>query len=167
MRFDRYRIKHTIIVMGLIIALILLGLILLFAEILLIPGIGIAGFLGIASMGGACYYAYVDYGLTACLITSAVVVVVLALMLVWVLREKTWKRMTLDTNITAKAVVPEISVEVGDKGRSTTRLAPMGTARFEDSMVEVTSAEGIINPGVEVEVVAIDGIKVFVSPIEK
>ena len=41
--------------MGFIIVLILVGLVLIFAEILLIPGIGIAGVLGLLSMGGSCF----------------------------------------------------------------------------------------------------------------
>ena len=36
--------------MGFIITLILVGLVLIFAEILLIPGVGVAGILGILSM---------------------------------------------------------------------------------------------------------------------
>lgn len=151
--------------MGLVITLILLGLILLFAEILLIPGIGVAGILGVLSMGGSCYYAFYEYGTTAGLITTAVVLTVLALLLFWVLRAGTWKKMTLDTNITAKAVVPEIDVAAGDRGVSVTRLAPMGTARFGNSPLEVTAVEGIIGPGAEIEVVAVDGIKIFVRKV--
>ena len=39
--------------MGLIITLILVGLVLILAEILLIPGVGVAGVLGLLSMGGS------------------------------------------------------------------------------------------------------------------
>ena len=48
--------------MGFIITLILVGLVLIFAEILLVPGVGIAGVLGLLSMGGSCYYAFYEYG---------------------------------------------------------------------------------------------------------
>jgi membrane protein implicated in regulation of membrane protease activity len=41
----------------------------------------------------------------------------------------------------------------------------MGTARFGDLRLEVTAREGIIDPGVEVEVVEVDGIKVYVSAV--
>ena len=37
--------------MGFIITLILVGLVLIFAEILLIPGVGVAGVLGLLSIG--------------------------------------------------------------------------------------------------------------------
>ncbi|MBE6241364.1 MAG: serine protease [Bacteroidales bacterium] len=148
--------------MGLIISLIILGLVLLFAEILLIPGIGVAGILGVISMAVACYLAFVNYSLATGLIVLAVILVILILMLIWVLRAKTWKRMSLDTNIDSKAVVQRINLAVGDRGVALTRLAPMGNARFDDEIVEVTSLEGIIPPGTEVEVVMLEGIKVTV-----
>lgn len=151
--------------MGLIITLILVGLILLFAEILLIPGVGIAGILGLLSMGGSCAYAFVEFGNQTGAVVTAVVVVLIVALTIWVLRAKTWKRLTLETNIDAKAVVPEVLVTIGDRGRSTTRLAPMGMARFGDSTIEVTSFEGIIDSGTEVEVTAIEDYKIYVKQI--
>lgn len=151
--------------MGLIITLILVGLILLFAEILLIPGVGIAGILGLLSMGGSCAYAFVEFGNQTGAVVTAVVVVLIVALTIWVLRAKTWKRLTLETNIDAKAVVPEVLVTIGDRGRSTTRLAPMGMARFGDSTLEVTSFEGIIDSGTEVEVTAIEDYKIYVKQI--
>lgn len=153
--------------MALIISLIIIGLALLFAEILLIPGVGLAGILGVISMGGSCYFAFADYGMTTGLVVLAIILLILILMMVWVLRAKTWKRMSLDTNIDSKAVALEIPVSVGDKGVTMTRIAPMGNARFGDKSVEVTSFEGIINSGVEVEVVSVDGMKVVVKSTVK
>ena len=151
--------------MGLIITLILVGLVLMFAEILLIPGVGVAGVLGLLSMGGSCYYAFSEFGNFTGGVATAVDTVLLVGLTIWVLRAKTWKRLTLDTNINAKAVVPEVSVAVGDRGRAATRLAPMGMARFADSSLEVTSMEGIVDSGVEVEVVAIEDNKIFVKQL--
>ena len=62
-------------VMGFIITLILVGLILIFAEILLVPGVGIAGILGLLSLGGSCFYAFTQIGTTAGTIVTAVNVV--------------------------------------------------------------------------------------------
>jgi membrane-bound ClpP family serine protease len=149
--------------MGLVITLIILGLMLLFAEILIIPGVGVAGILGLLSMGGSCAYAFMEIGQTAGIVVTAVNAIMIALLTVWVLRAKTWKRFALETNIDAKAVVPEVDVVPGIKGVSITRLAPMGMARFGDLRLEVTAREGIIDPGVEVEVVEVDGMKVYVT----
>ena len=149
--------------MGLVITLIILGLLLLFAEILIIPGVGVAGILGLLSMCGSCVYAFMEIGKTAGIVVTAVNVVMMLLLTIWVLRAKTWQRLALNTNIDTKAVVPEVNVVPGAKGVSITRLAPMGMVRFGDMKLEVTAREGIIDPGVEVEVVEVEGIKVYVT----
>lgn len=149
--------------MGLIITLILLGLLLVLAEILLIPGVGIAGVLGLLAMGGSCAYAFMEMGNMTGIIVTSVNAVLLVALIIWVLRAQTWKRLSLETNIDSKAVVPEVEVSVGDKGRSVTRLAPMGTVRFGDNSLEVTSMEGLIDPGMDVQVVAIEDAKIYVS----
>jgi membrane-bound ClpP family serine protease len=149
--------------MGLVITLIILGLVLMFAEVLLIPGVGIAGILGISSMAGSCVYAFMEMSQTAGIVVTIVNAVLLLLISIWVLRAKTWQRFALETNISSKAIVPEAEVVVGAVGVTVTRLAPMGTARFGDLRIEVTAREGMIDPGVEVEVVEIDGIKVYVT----
>lgn len=149
--------------MGLIISLILIGLVLIFAEVLLIPGVGIAGILGLLSMGGSCYYAFVEFGTTTGVIVTAVNVFLIVAFTIWMLRAKTWKKLTLNTNIDSKAVVPEVAVEVGQEGRTVTRLAPMGAARFGNNVLEVTSFQGMIDSGVDIKVVAIDGTKVYVD----
>ena len=149
--------------MGLIITLILLGLLLVLAEILLIPGVGIAGVLGLLAMGGSCAYAFMEMGNMTGIIVTSVNAVLLVVLIIWVLRAQTWKRLSLETNIDSKAVVPEVEVSVGDKGRSVTRLAPMGTVRFGDNSLEATSMEGLIDPGMDVQVVAIEDAKIYVS----
>lgn len=152
--------------MGLIISLILVGLILLLAEILIIPGVGVAGILGILSVAGSCYYAFYEFGnLTGGIVTgvSALLLVILSF---YVLRSKTWKRMSLETSIDSKAVSEESSiVSVGDCGKTLTRLAPMGTARFGDNVVEVKALEGMVDPGADVEIVMIEDNRIYVRVV--
>lgn len=152
--------------MGFVITLILVGLVLIFAEILLIPGVGVAGILGLLSMGGSCFYAFNQIGETAGYIVTAVNVVLIVALTVYVLRAKTWKRLSLETNIDAKAVEGVPAVSVGDRGRTVTRLAPMGTVRFDDEAVEVKALEGMIDPAVDVEVVLVEDGKIYVRPVD-
>lgn len=150
--------------MGLIITLILVGLVLILAEILLIPGVGVAGVLGLLSMGGSCYYAFYEFGSLTGGIVTGVNALLIVLTLIYVLRAKTWKRMSLNTNIDSRAVEDEASyISVGDTGSAITRLAPMGTVRFGDRTVEVKALEGIIDPGSKVSVVMIEDRKIYVS----
>lgn len=151
--------------MGLLISLIIIGLLLLFAEILLIPGVGVAGILGLLSLGGSCFYAFNQMGSTAGAIVTAVNVLLVVALSIYVLRAKTWKRLTLDTNINSKAVPSDLDVEVGDRGVTITRLAPTGSARFSGLIVEVKALEGLLDPGVDVEVVLIEEGKIYVRPV--
>jgi membrane-bound ClpP family serine protease len=152
--------------MGFIITLILVGLVLIFAEILIIPGVGIAGILGLLSMGGSCFYAFHEHGNTYGTVVTAINIVLVVALSIWVLRAKTWKRMSLETNIDSKAVPSESStICVGDQGKTLTRLAPMGSARFGDSVVEVKALEGMLDPNVAVEVVLIEDNKIYVKPL--
>ena len=154
--------------MGFIITLIFVGLVLIFAEILLIPGVGIAGVLGLLSMGGSCFYAFSEFGTTTGIIVSVVNAVLIVALTIWVLRAKTWKRMSLETNIDSKAVSSEPSmISVGDQGKTLTRLAPMGSARFGNYVVEVKALEGMFDPDVLVEVVLIEDNKIYVKPLRE
>lgn len=150
--------------MGLIITLILVGIVLMIAEILLIPGIGVAGILGLLSMGGSCWYAFYEFGNLTGGIVIGVTAVVLVAFAVVVLRAKTWKRMTLNTTIESKVNQLTVELSVSDKGRTVTRLAPMGSARFGDEIVEVKALEGMIDPNVDVEICMIEDGKIYVVP---
>lgn len=154
--------------MGFIIVLILVGLVLIFAEIMLIPGIGVAGILGLLSMGGSCFYAFNQMGNTTGAIVTAVNALLLVALSVWVLRAKTWKKFTLNTNIDSKAIdMTGESLAVGDCGKTITRLAPMGTAIIRDKAYEVKALEGMMDPGADVEVVLIEDNKIYVKPVSK
>lgn len=152
--------------MGFIITLILVGLVLILAEILLIPGVGVAGVLGILSIGGSCFCAFHQYGNVTGAIVTAVNALLLLALVIWVLRAKTWKRMTLETSIDSKAVSSDTAVlAVGDRGRTLTRLSPMGSACFGNYVVEVKALEGMLEPNIGVEVVLIEDNKIYVKPL--
>ena len=151
--------------MGFIIVLILVGLVLIFAEILLVPGIGIAGILGLLSMGGSCFYAFNQLGTNAGVIVTIVNAALIVALTIWVLRAKTWKRFTLNTNIDSKAIdLIEDKLSVGDRGRTLSRLSPMGSAKIMDEVYEVKALEGMIDSGVEIEVVLIEDNRIYVKP---
>ena len=153
--------------MGLIITLIIVGLVLLFAEILLVPGVGVAGVLGLLALAGSCYYAFYEFGNVAGGIVTGVNALLVVLTVVYVLRAKTWKRMTLETNIDSKAVEDDSSyVSVGESGQTVTRLAPMGTVRFGERTTEVKALEGIIDAGTEVEIVLIEDGRIYVNKLK-
>ena len=151
--------------MGLVITLIIAGLLLLCAELLLIPGVGFAGVLGLLSLAGSSVYAFVQMGTFAGTVVTSVNVLLVVILTIYVLRAKTWKRLSLETNIDSKAVAQNRGLQIGDRGITISRLAPIGTVRFDSDLVEVKALEGIVDPDTEIEVVLIEDDKIFVRPI--
>ena len=151
--------------MEIIIGLIILGILLLLAELLLVPGVGVAGIGGFLSLAGACWWAFEKLGVRQGWITLAVVAALILAFTVWVLRAKTWKRFELKEEITEKVNKDSEKIEVGARGETITRLAPMGTARFGGLSLEVKSADNsMVDPKTPVVVVSVEDNKVTVKP---
>lgn len=155
--------------MALIITLIILGLLLILAEILIIPGFAITGILGIGSIVASCYFAFVEYGNLGGAITIGINIILLIFFVVLSLRSKTWKKISLTTNIDSRSdsVPEEKGIEIGSKGVTITRLNPMGKARINSVTLEVVSQENLIDPNMEIEVSYIEDNKVYVKNINE
>ena len=153
--------------MALIITLIVVGFILLLTELLVIPGFGITGILGILSLVGGIVLAYTSHNAVTGHITLAVTVALSAVFLYYALQPKTWNRLTLKENIDAQvdSSAESKGITVGMQGIALTRLAPMGKTRINEIEVEATAREGIINAQQKVEVVKIEGVKVIVKVV--
>ena len=151
----------------LIITLRIAGLLLLAAELVLIPGFGVAGILGVASLVGSCWIAFTQVGTTAGIITLGANILLAIISTVLVLRSKTWKKLSLGTNIDAKVDTTPVEkgISVGDKGTTITRLAPGGKVMLGTNMLEAFSRDTIIEPGIDVEVCEVQGNKIYVKEI--
>ena len=153
--------------MGIIITLILVGILLLLAEIFIIPGFGITGILGAASLFGASYYAFYMFGGTTGWIVLSISLLIIIILLIFVLRAKTWKKVALETEIDAKVnVIDEEHIVVGKIGKTDTRLAPYGTASCDLKKYEVKSVEGMIDQQTEVEVILIEDGIIYVKQVK-
>lgn len=151
--------------LGLVIILIAAGLIFMLAEILIFPGVGISGILGVASLAGGCWYTFDKFGNTAGVIVICICVVLIITAVVIALRAKTWNKLALKTKIVSKAGQDETAVSVGNKGVTVTRLAPMGTARINGKTYEVKSEKGLLDAEIEVEVSMVDDGKIYVKKL--
>ncbi|MFA7041548.1 MAG: NfeD family protein [Bacteroidales bacterium] len=153
--------------MGLIITLIVLGLLLLIAEMTVIPGFGIAGILGLGSFIGAIVLAFIQFGNSIGFIVLFSSLIVCGILVFFVLRSKTWRKITLKKSIDEKATKSpsEQGITVGMEGISLTRLSPTGNGRFGDITVEVRSAQELIPPKTPIKVAYIEGLSIFVVPL--
>ncbi len=151
--------------MGLIITLIIVGILLIIAELVLIPGVFITGTIGLASLVASCYFGFTEYGQIGGIITIAVNIILIVIFVVLALRSKTWKKLSLETNINSRTDLnpQEKGIAVGQEGVTITRLSPMGKAKINNVITEVSSQEGIINPESTIVVTLIDDNRIFVK----
>ncbi|MEW5846452.1 MAG: NfeD family protein [Bacteroidota bacterium] len=148
-----------------IIALIVLGLFLLVVEFFMIPGVTVAGIGGFLIIIYAIYSAYADHGTTAGHLTLVFTAIASVATLVFSLRARTWKRVSLETSIDSKAVDGfEDELHEGDEGVTISRLAPMGKASINGKTVEVTALGELINPNTPIVVVRVESNKIIVKP---
>ena len=152
---------------ALVITLILAGLLLLGAELIIIPGFGVAGILGIGSIAASCWLAFAKISTTAGIIVILVNIVLVLVSTIYMLRSKTWKKLSLDTNINSKvdSAPQEKGIAVGDSGVALTRLAPAGKVRIGENVVEAFTRDTLVEPGMNVAVSSIEGNKIYVKEI--
>ncbi len=150
-----------------IITLVLVGILMMLIEFLLTPGMGFAGIIGLASFVGACVYAFIVEGTQTGTVVTAVVAVIVIILFIWMLRGKTWKKLEQQEQIDVKTNTEVEKVKVGDKGVTLSRLVPIGKVKFDGVTCEVHNSDGsFVDPGVEVEVTAVEDNEVFVKPIK-
>jgi membrane-bound ClpP family serine protease len=154
--------------MTLIITLIAVGILLLAIEVLIIPGFGFAGVIGLLSIIGAVVLAFVEYGQVTGLIVLGCVILITSVATWLILRSNTWKNISLKDIISSKvdSDPSEKGLTVGTKGVAISRLAPGGMARFGKTDTEVRSRSGMIDSGKAIEIVTTDDSKIIVKQID-
>ncbi|MFO7616547.1 MAG: NfeD family protein [Bacteroidales bacterium] len=145
--------------------IILAGMLLFLLEILVIPGITIAGIGALILMGLAVYLAFSAFGAGTGLVVLLIVLVLIILLILFAFRARTWKRVSLATEIGSR--VSEVTgrgIEPGDAGVTITRLAPVGTVQIRDQRVEAHSEGPFIDHQTEVVVIRVAPTYVIVKP---
>lgn len=143
--------------------LMVAAILLILAEIFLLPGITIAGIAGALFAIGGVAYAY-TVSITTGNITLGTSVVTFGGLFLWLLRSNSFNRVALKTDIESKVDSPrDMNLHVGDKGVALSRLAPIGKARFNNITVEAKSVNDFIDENTPVRIVRIDGYNVIVA----
>ncbi len=147
-----------------VIILLVLGIILFLVELFLIPGISLAGIAGMGFLGGAVIYAYVGIGHTAGHITLISGLILLGISIWIFVRSKALEKMALYSEIDSKNdPLKNVNVQVGDKGVTVSRLAPMGKVKVNGSVIEAKTNSDFIDPGEEVTVLEVLQTNVLVE----
>jgi membrane-bound ClpP family serine protease len=141
----------------LVITFVVLGIAFFILEIFFLPGVSIGGIVGTLFTGAGIWYAFAKIGETAGWIVVAVSVVALALAVVYFIKGKPLDKMALNKELESDNPYNMSNVIVGDKGRTLSRLAPMGKVIVNGEDYEAKVRNGFLDGGVEIEVVGVEG----------
>ncbi|MDR1348050.1 MAG: NfeD family protein [Prevotellaceae bacterium] len=153
--------------MATIVVLIILGILLLIAEVVILPGFGFAGIAGGTSIITGIILAY---GISAATghFTALGTVVLCFIAIYFSLRAKTWQRLSLNKSIDSTVDVSPShkNIQIGDEGIAITRLSPMGKVRIKNVDLEARSLLGFIEHDARIVVLKFEDSKVIVKKIE-
>ncbi|MHC4463004.1 MAG: NfeD family protein [Planctomycetota bacterium] len=177
------------------VAVLVVGVLLLMVEIFVLPGFGIAGFLGITLILGGLFgmliknppdtlpwpnndIAWNDFGWGVVSLAGGFIGFVV---LAWLLAKYLPKMQLLSGLIlvptaakqgtefeVSMTIPPEsetISVNVGDAGEVVSTLRPTGKAKFGNAIVDVVAEAEFLNKGTNVEIIEIHGNRVVVKAV--
>jgi membrane-bound ClpP family serine protease len=151
----------------LIIILIVVGLALMVVEVVVLPGITVAGIAGLLLIGCSIFLTYRWFGNTAGTYTLIGTGMLFIVFLIYALRAKTWDRLSLHSEIDSKVnVVDTNHIKPGDKGMTVSRLAPIGKIIIHDKIMEGKSEFGLIDENREIEVVHVNESTIIVQEIK-
>lgn len=150
-----------------IIIIILIGMILLLAEFLLLPGVTVAGIISFCAYVYGIYKAFVLYGNMGGFIVMGISVLTAVIIILICLRTKSWQRFALRNKVegSSQELPQEQDVKIGDKGTTLTRLAPMGKVFINGNYFEAKSIDSFIDEKKEIEVIGFENFSILVKKI--
>ena len=147
-------------------AFILLGILLLIAEIIFVPGTTVVGIVGFLCMGYGIYQSYASFGNSVGTLTLIATVITGGTITYISFRNRSWERFSLKTTMQGKVNEDyHVKLSEGDLGKTISSLKPIGKALFDEHEIEVRSNGGFVEENTEIEVLRVEGKKVFVKPV--
>lgn len=152
-----------------VILLFVLGLGLLLLEAFVLPGFGIAGFLGLLAVGGSLYMSFPD---PATALQAVAIMLVTGVVLLFVLfkyfpRTHAWERLVLRTQQEGESYRPvdDRSSLVGSTGKAFTPLRPAGAIEIEGERYDAVTEGGFVPIGSTVRVIKVEGTRIVVRVV--
>ncbi|MEB2782206.1 NfeD family protein [Algoriphagus persicinus] len=151
----------TILVLS---SLLIIGLVLLLAEVLFVPGTTVVGIFGLAVSLAGVVYAFLSFEAEiAWWITSVAVILNLAA-IVYGFNSGVWNRFSLKSAIRGGAFDGRTdALQIGMPGKTISDLKPIGKASFGDVIYEVKSENGFIPVETDITIIKIENNKILVK----
>jgi membrane-bound serine protease (ClpP class) len=153
------------------IALVLVGLALIVAEVYLVPGFNVVGILGIVMILFAIGYTFTESGLVGGVLTLFSTAIAGGGIFWWMWQSGAWNRFVLSTNLRQDEQVAARESEqrtryLGKEGMAITPLRPTGVVEIDERRLEVATEGEFIAAGSRIKVVAMDRRRYFVRLAE-
>lgn len=153
--------------------LIALGILLVFVEILLLPGFGAAGIPGVIIFCVGIGMIWTRAGITTALIyTSVALIFVIPISVIGLslLRESSVGKSFIlsaseKTEDGFQAAPQELTALVGKSGKTVTPLRPAGVALINGQRVDIVTQGEFVAPETEIEVILVEGSRVVVRSL--
>lgn len=143
---------------------LLVGLALIAAEVYLIPGLNVAGVLGLLVIVFGIGYAFDAHGVEGGLWAIGISVLLTGATLYGLYQSGAWDQFVAQTGTSARPDddASTRSRYLGQTGRALTPLRPTGVAEIDGERVEVVTEGSFIASGSQVRIVAMDRRRFFV-----
>lgn len=149
-----------------ILLLVIVGLILIYLELVFVPGTTVLGLVGLVLTGIGIYITFETYGTRAGALVMVGSLVTSIIALVWSFRKNSWDRFSLKTTNRSKVnerYTDGLQIEM--RGEALSDLKPIGKAEFNNKVYEVTSHGHLIDAGEQVRIIKLVGNKIIVETI--
>lgn len=153
-----------------VVALFVLGIIMLIAEIFFIPGFGLVGVLGLISILASIFLSFDNFtaALTSLAITLAVTIAIIVILWKRFTRSRAWSRfvlLTREERSLGYQGVRDYSELLGQTGVTVSALRPAGIVKIGDQRYDVVSDGDFIPNDTKVKVVYVEGNRIVVTEV--
>ena len=148
--------------------LLILGILLILAEIFLLPGITIAIAGGAIFIAGGLFYAYTHLGVEGGNIALALSVITFLVTFFWLIKSKAINKIGLHTDIDSTVADKKLMDEIkeGDEGITVSRLNPIGKVKVNQITVEAKTLGDFLDDNVEIVVLKVYPTQIVVKEKE-
>lgn len=149
--------------------LFIIGIILIFFEIFVIPGFGVAGISGITAVLISLFFVFPNRAIALNVLLGVVFFTLLIafLMVKKMGTSRFWNKISLETSSKEYYSSSDKQDYVGRKALTITKLRPAGTIEIDNRRIDAVSEGGFIEKDSLVEVVSVSGSRIVVREIEE
>lgn len=149
-----------------VLSLIVVGLALVIAEIIFVPGTTLVGLVGFALMAVGVGLGFRYFGGSTGWTITGITAVASGVILVYAFKANVWGRFSLKSTIDSKVNEGELEgIIAGTEGLTLSALRPVGKAEIKSRTVEVRTLGTYLEAGTRIRVSQVNLNQIIVEPI--